>query len=328
MSMMDDRDNLNISKLKDMAIDAECDGDFNRALQFWEQVNLLATKPDDRRISLNKARDLMNRANPVEKLIVPLVDPLALPPGTEIPLTSLETGDWSWEKMTFEFETAKVNVQGKVVNRKTNHRVCFRQDLGNSIFIDMVEIPAGEFKRAEIKPFLMSKTMITQAQWEAVAKLDQINIQLKPKPSRFEGLKRPVERVSWLEAEEFCKRLAIVTNHDYRLPSEAQWEYACRSGTWTGFYFGDHLTERVANYGKKVGETTDVGTYPANAWGLYDMHGNLWEWCGHCRMRGGSWLVDSSCSRSAVSRSFSPSYHSFLDYGVVGFRLVCSRPSD
>jgi formylglycine-generating enzyme required for sulfatase activity len=99
-----------------------------------------------------------------------------------------------------------------------------------------------------------------------------------------------VEQVSWEEAMEFCRRLSQRTELSYTLPSEAQWEYACRAGTTTPFAFGDTLTPDIANYdgnytygsgpkGTYRAKTTDVGSFLANAWGLQDMHGNLWEWC-------------------------------------------------
>ncbi|NCR42727.1 MAG: formylglycine-generating enzyme family protein, partial [Microcystis aeruginosa W13-11] len=106
-------------------------------------------------------------------------------------------------------------------------------------------------------------------------------------PTRWD---RPVERVNWYDAVEFCARLSKLTGKEYRLPSEAEWEYACRAGTTTPFYFGETITGELANYnagytyadepkGEYRGQTTPVGQFPPNAFGLYDMHGNVWEWC-------------------------------------------------
>ncbi|MFM5960078.1 MAG: formylglycine-generating enzyme family protein, partial [Dolichospermum sp.] len=121
-----------------------------------------------------------------------------------------------------------------------------------------------------IKPFLMSEYPITQAQWRAVAALEKVNIDLEADPSCFKGDNRPVECVSWNDTQEFCARLSNHTKKPYRLPSEAQWEYACRAGTTTPFYFGDRITTELANYcgyyaygdgttGGYQGETTKVG---------------------------------------------------------------------
>ncbi|KYC37040.1 hypothetical protein WA1_46220 [Scytonema hofmannii PCC 7110] len=113
---------------------------------------------------------------------------------------------------------------------------------------------------------------------------------LNPDPSYFKGAKRPVECVSWDDAVEFCARLSQKTGKPYRLPSESEWEYACRAGTTTPFYFGETISTDLANYdgnstyangvkGEYREQTTDVGKFLPNVFGLYDMHGNIWEWC-------------------------------------------------
>ena len=170
----------------------------------------------------------------------------------------------------------------------------------------------------KVPAFYMSQTPITQAQWRAVASRTDLKVQryLTPDPSRFknppeppfkrggigslafEGARggsptrwdRPVEQVSWYDAVEFCARLSKLTGKEYRLPSEAEWEYACRAGTTTPFHFGETITGELANYnasrtyadepkGEYRQQTTPVGQFPPNAFGLYDMHGNVWEWC-------------------------------------------------
>ncbi|EGK88777.1 serine/threonine protein kinase [Microcoleus vaginatus PCC 9802] len=191
---------------------------------------------------------------------------------------------------------------------KASQLKSFTEDLGNGVNLEMIAIPGGTFTmgapeteaqsfdnekpqhRVTIKPFFMGKFAITQAQWKAVAKLPKIQYELNPDPFRFKGNNRPVEQVSWYNAVEFCARFSKNTGHNYRLPSEAEWEYACRAGTTTPFYFGQTITTDQVNYngnysyhnslkGKYREQTTDVGSFPANAFGLYDMHGNVYEWC-------------------------------------------------
>ena len=136
----------------------------------------------------------------------------------------------------------------------------------------------------------MAQTSITQAQWRAVANWPKLEHDLKPDPSHFKGANRPVEMVNWLDAVEFCCRLSQRTGKRYSLPSEAQWEYACRAGSTTPFHCGATLTPELANYdgndvygkgpkGTYREQTIDVASFPANGWGLHDMHGNVLEWC-------------------------------------------------
>ena len=130
--------------------------------------------------------------------------------------------------------------------------------------------------------FYMGKYEVTQAQWRAL---------MGTNPSEFAGDELPVERVKWSAAQEFLRRLnAKNDGYIYRLPSEAEWEYACRAGTTTPFAYGASLSSSLANFdgGQPYGDTpkgvnrektTPVGSFPPNAWGLYDMHGNVFEWC-------------------------------------------------
>jgi formylglycine-generating enzyme required for sulfatase activity len=198
---------------------------------------------------------------------------------------------------SFSFEIVKVNTQGSIISRQGRQAQYFTENLGNGIIIEMVYIPGGTFlmgspkteaesldyekpqHRVTIQPFFMGKYAATQAQRKAVAKLPKIERDLERDPSYFKGDNRPVENVSWLDAVEFCARVSQKTGRNYRLPSEAEWEYACRAQTTTAYCFGETLTNELANFNNAIRQTTDVGKYPPNPFGLYDMHGNVWEWC-------------------------------------------------
>ncbi|MTJ54268.1 SUMF1/EgtB/PvdOfamily nonheme iron enzyme [Anabaena sp. UHCC 0253] len=232
------------------------------------------------------------------------------------------------------------------------------ENLGYGVILEMVAIPGGKFlmgspegegdyyekpqHQVTISPFYMGKYPVTQAQWERVAFLPKVNINLHPKPSCFKGANLPVERVSWHDAKEFCARLSKVTGKVYRLPSESEWEYGCRAGTKTTYFFGDTITNVLVNYNGKYRQTTDVGKFPPNTFGLYDMHGNVWEWCedgwyeyknnppingspwitrGNIKMiRGGAWLSNTeNCSCAYRNKDFFDKNSS-----DVGFRVVCT----
>jgi len=209
-------------------------------------------------------------------------------------------------QMTFEVVT--VNKKGEITTKEPKTAEYFEEDLGKGIMLKMVDIPAGTFlmgsldnekgryedespqRTVNVPTFFMGETLVTQAQWRAIASLPQVKKALELNPSRFKGDELPVEGVSWQDAIEFCARLSRYTKKNYRLPSEAEWEYACRAGTTTPFHFGETITSELANYdasvvyqeepaGKFRGKTTPVTTFSQNAFGLYDMHGNLWEWC-------------------------------------------------
>ncbi|PHJ57773.1 serine/threonine protein kinase [Nostoc linckia z18] len=200
---------------------------------------------------------------------------------------------------TFEFDVVTVDATGKQINYKRHSANFFIEDLGNGVILEMVSIPGGTFimgspdnkgkanerpqHQVTVREFLMGKYQITQAQYEAI-------MGNNPAYFRTNGANRPVENVSWKNALEFCQKLSQKTKRNYRLPSEAEWEYACRAGTTTPFYFGETITVDLANYngnytyasapkGQYRGQTTPVGNFPPNAFGLYDMHGNVWEWC-------------------------------------------------
>ena len=235
--------------------------------------------------------------------------------------------------------------------------------------LEMVEIPAGIFMMGALKAekdsndyerpqhkvsvpdFMMGIYPITQAQWRFVATLPKVKTDLEPDPSNFKGEDRPVEQVSWLDAMEFCRRLSVHTKREYRLPSESEWEYACRAGATTAYSFGDNAAElgEYAWYGENSdSQTHPVGQKQPNAFGLYDMHGNVWEWCADDwhdsykgapkdgsvwikdnknyeapetlkLLRGGSWFLLAQLCRSAYRSDFNARARDYF----VGFRVVC-----
>ena len=252
----------------------------------------------------------------------------------------------------------------------------FAEHLSPDIHLDMILIPAGQFMmgspenelerqdpegpqhQVTVPQFFMGRYPVTQAQWQVVAGFTQVNRPLKDNPSNFKGEHRPVEQVSWQDAVEFCDRLALHTGRPHRLPSEAEWEYACLAGTTTPFYFGHSISPELANYdgnytygdgpqGEYRGETTPVDHFDvANGFGLSDMHGNVWEWCldhwhdnyDGAPIDGSAWRdSDENDNRSHVCRGGSwfhyPWYCRSATRGLngtllsdTGFRVACSAP--
>ncbi|XGV99095.1 MAG: formylglycine-generating enzyme family protein [Leptolyngbya sp. BL-A-14] len=209
---------------------------------------------------------------------------------------------------TFAFDVLTVNREGQAVAHQSHQAQFFAEALEGDAAIKMVEVPTGRFlmgapaterssleserprHRVAVPSFFMSQQAITQAQWRTVAALPQVKRSLRSNPSHFKGDYLPVESVSWFDAMEFCDRLSQHTGAAYRLPSEAEWEYACRAGTTTPFHFGETITSQLANYGSAFtyaaeaeGEyrqsTTVMESFSHNAFGLSGMHGNVWEWC-------------------------------------------------
>jgi formylglycine-generating enzyme required for sulfatase activity len=260
----------------------------------------------------------------------------------------------------FEFEVVTVNLRGEIIARQIHRARQVTQDLGQGMRLELVAVPAGTFRMGSppgqgyadehpqhsvrLPAFLISKYPITQEQWAAV-------MDWTP-PYRCQGARRPADRVSWNAAREFCRRLSSQTGRTYRLPSEAEWEYACRAGTASAFHFGPTLTTDLANYvgehtfglepkGLYRHETTPVGSFPPNAFGLYDMHGDVWEWCSDAWhtdyagapadgsawerggtsqrvLRGGGWHDPPDLCRSAARLKFEPGEAE----DFVGFRVV------
>jgi formylglycine-generating enzyme required for sulfatase activity len=236
--------------------------------------------------------------------------------------------------------------------------------LGNSLGMSFVYIPPGKFMMGSPKDelgryddeilhevriskgFYMQTTEVTQGQWKSV---------MGNNPSSFKdcGDKCPVENVSWNDVHEFIKKLNQKGEGTYRLPTEAEWEYAARAGTERAFFWGNQADCARANYGnsdysseckgQNPGKTMSVMSFNPNAWGLHDMHGNVWEWCedwygdypsgsvndpvgpssGSIRVRrGGSWFDGAQYCRSAYRGNFAPG----IRHGGLGFRLLRSLP--
>ena len=288
-------------------------------------------------------------------------------------------GEESDELKSFEFEVITVDSKGEEIKREPKEAEYYSEDLGDGVTLDMVDIPGGQFMmgspegegddsekpqhKVTVEPFFMGKYPVTQKQWKAISKrsasrrasLTKVKRDLELNRSRFKGDNLPVENVSWEDAVEFCARLSNQTGREYRLPSEAEWEYACRAGTITPFHFGETITGELANYNGRYtyanepegvyrGEPIPVGSFPPNAFGLYDMHGNFWEWCeddwhdnyenenaptngsawfseasSNKVIRGGSWSNNPHYCRSACRNDLTRAIRSLN----IGFRVVC-----
>ncbi|MEL6441190.1 MAG: SUMF1/EgtB/PvdO family nonheme iron enzyme [Cyanobacteria bacterium J06621_8] len=310
-------------------------------------------------------------------------------PSTTVSQASIETekdNNPDLNTQTFSFEVITVDKRGEETSRVTKKAEFFAEDLGGGVTLEMVKISGGTFVmgspegegREEEKPqhrvtvpsFWMGKYSVTQAQWQAV---------MGNNPSRLirNLFKRnplnPVENVSWNDTQKFCQQLSQQTTKTYRLPSEAEWEYACRAVNsehllaiseelaiveWNQkhhqpFHFGETVTANLANYngnrtyaneskGERRGQTTPVGSFSPNAFGLYDMHGNLWEWCeddwhnnydsapsdgsawaskksNHKVIRGGSWYDSPPYCRSAIRSNNTRGFRN----DFIGFCVVC-----
>ncbi len=295
-------------------------------------------------------------------------------------VTAALMGVWPFSKSSaiamrnFTFKTPSIDLAGRRVSEREGEARYFVEDLGGGVTIEMVEIPGGTFlmgspdseekrdknegpqHQVSASSFFMSRYEITQAQWRAVAKLPRVNRDLITDPSYFKGDDLPVEQVTWMDAVEFCARLWKKSGRAYRLPSEAEWEYACRAGAPTPFGFGENINGDAVNFNgdgpyktapKTLyrDKTIDAGSLGfANAFGLYDMHGNVGEWCedywhddyqnaptdgrawtsgGDANfrvLRGGTWFVQAKDCRAAFRYKIGLDVR---DYNV-GFRVAWS----
>jgi len=275
------------------------------------------------------------------------------------PTNGTAQGEWSGSPAGYELPTGGAGVLPTVSRR-----------IENSLGMEFVRIPAGSFVMGSpesekerdryetrdetrhrvtlTRAFYLQTTEVTQAQWQAV---------MGNNPSRFQGANRPVEQVSWNEVQEFIRKLNQWDEGTYRLPTEAEWEYAARAGTTTPFGIGNgrDLNSTQANFngndtygrgkeGVERAETKPVQTFVPNAWGLYDMHGNVWEWVQdwdgaypteavrdpqgpssgeNMVLRGGSWYYLAKDCRSAIRLTESPENgYPENGYSDIGFRLV------
>ncbi|MCC5665097.1 SUMF1/EgtB/PvdO family nonheme iron enzyme [Nostoc sp. CHAB 5784] len=367
-----------IATLKNDAYGAQRKKDFDLAKQLWIRVLATASGQDMEAIEAleeiarlrnssalilpnwSRRRVIQTAGFAVTGLGLTIAIPRFWPSNSGESSTSHTTEAISLK--SFQFEVVMVDTKGNITNRSNREAKYFIENLGNGITLEMVQIPGGSFMmgspegeaerdqdespqhQVKVPGFFMGKYEITQAQYRAI---------MSNNPSNFKGQKRPIEGVSWDDAVEFCKKLSQKTGKTYRLPSEAEWEYACRAGTKTPFYFGETITTDLVNYngnypygsapkGEYRRQTTDVGKFPPNSFGLYDMHGNVYEWCQDVYknnyqgapkdgsawltgkennfklLRGGSWLLNAWRCRSAYRNSYARANRHYN----VGFRVV------
>ncbi len=291
--------------------------------------------------------------------LAPAVTPVTTPASA---VASFNLTDW---QETLVAATTQASINSAAETLASSNKTILRSGSfwrGKNVELEMLYVPDGEFlmgaaadevgslacerpqHQVSMKFFYMSKFPITQAQYLAV---------MGKNPAKFSGERRPVERVSWDDAVKFCDRLSHQSDRVYRLPTEAEWEYACRAQTTTAFYLGENIHANLANCnsGNQLGrfkfnlvrrETSSVDIFPANNFGLHDLHGNVWEWCaddyhpkyvdaptdgsawkngGDQRVvRGGAWGCSAQGCRSATRQGELATKRS----NKIGFRVVCS----
>ncbi len=333
---------------------------------------------------------------PDSKVSLPVMSFAVIPPPLKIEGVEAAGKPAAWpELLGYEFDVIKADDHGRVRERRKELARFYLESLSSGVNLEMVEVPAGMFlmgsseaeleqsesnysrslgkeakvelharlqseapqRMVKVTGFFLSKYEITQAQWRAVAGLPKVNRELMSDPSHFKGGRRPVEQISWEDAVEFCERLSKAKGRHYRLPTEAEWEYACRAGTNWPFSFGEAMSSKWANYDGRQPygqsskdfnrrQTVVTGSLGmANAFGLYDMHGNVWEWCqdswhesylnapvegstwqkdGETELRilrGGAWDSLAAESRSTERRRAA----STIRLNNIGFRVVAEK---
>ncbi len=369
-----------VAPLKVDALKAEAVNDLDIARQYWIQVLAVLRADMDaieaiERIARNRA-ELPQMAQTLN---------LSSQQTDERVKESVHEVITSLAPSTLEFEVATFDSKGNELMREWKSAEHRREVLAEGVDLELVQLDGGSFlmgsprgegedrerpqHRVTLPSFWMGKYPVTQAQWRTVAAMSKAERDLDLDPSNLKGDNQPVEQVNWYEAVEFCQRLSQRTNREYRLPSEAEWEYACRAGTTVPFHFGETITTKMANYwgqdsqsgdktysgpygsgpeGELRGQPFAVGSFPVNAFGLCDLHGNVWEWCldhwhpnyasaptdgrswlsvdkkSHRILRGGSWLNNPWDCRSACRFSHTPGLRNLN----VGFRVSCSAPRD
>ncbi len=280
------------------------------------------------------------------------------------------------------FESVRLGIDGQIAERREYGARVFAQALSERAELEMIVLPAGTFlmgsppneparapdegpqRLVHVAAFAIGRFEVTQEEWYAVALLPPVERDLPRTPAHFQDLpgtptRRPIERVTWHEAREFCARLRVRTGRAYRLPSEAEWEYAARAGAQTPFAFGETLTDKVAIFnaarpygaapvGRTWNRTELVGALRmgVNGFGLADVHGNVWEWVedpwhddyADAPLDGRAWLVGGNPSLRVLRggawrgepgncRSATRGYARPADsYNHLGFRVACDLP--
>lgn len=373
---------VDVQCLKTDALEAEAEQDWELAEQLWRRV--LSVCPSDPS-AFKGLKRIWSKSGSIETQVeTNYFDDVENGTENVLPVDVVDearsqcSSIKSVPRASFTFEMVKINAQGEETERRQDRVASQIEDLGSGIILELVSIPGGSLMmgslrgekgrtkcegpqhEVKVQPFLIGRYPVTQDQWNVVSFLPKVNLELKASPARFKGNTHPIECISWYEAVEFRDRLSCYTGREYRLPSEAEWEYACRAGTTTPFHFGGTLRTDDANYhgeypyvcgtkGRYRHSTTSVDEFScANAFGLSDIHGNVFEWCqdiwhenyveaplderawmdggDHASrvIRGGSWSSDPIVCRSAYRcQAEADSRNDGL-----GFRVVVSIPRD